>query len=166
MTLGDFLNVCDQSNSIILFFLIALPLTAFFAGIFGKGEGYKSPWKYLYMILLYLACVPGIFAFTLNIYLMVFEHKSILDANIYTQILPVIMMIVTLWLIKWNIDYDQIPGFNKIGGLILVLTILISFLWVIEKTNIYVISFMPFHYFIIFFILVLIAIRFAIKRLI
>lgn len=164
MTLGDFLNVCESSQSLILFFLIALPLTTLLAGIFGKGEGHLSPWKYLYMVILYLAVVPGIFAITLNLYLIIFENSSILEANLFTQILPIIVMIVTLWLIKWNVSFNDVPGFDKISGLIMVLTLLISLLWILEKTNVFIISFMPFHYFVLFFILLLIGIRFALKK--
>jgi hypothetical protein len=114
MTLGEFLNVCDSSSSLILFFLIALPLTALLAKVFGSGQGHISPWKYLYTILMYLACIPGIFAVTLNLYLFIFEQSSILDANLYTQILPVFSMFLTLWLIRWNVSFDEIPGFYKV----------------------------------------------------
>ena len=89
-----------------------------------------------------------------------------MDANLYTQILPVFSMFTTLWLIRWNVAFDEIPGFGKLGSLILVLTVLISLLWVLEKTNIFIISFMPFHYFVIFFILVLILLRFGLKKMI
>lgn len=165
MTLGDFLNLCDQSNVLILFFLIAMPLTALLAGVFGKGEGHTSPWKYLYMVVMYMVCIPGIFAITLNVYLIVIEGRSILDANMFTQILPVVCMFLTLRLIRWNVPFDKVPGFGKLGGLILVLTLIISLLWILEKTNIFVISIMPFSYFIILFVVILIGLRFGLKRM-
>ena len=165
MTLGEFLNVCESSSALILFFAIALPLTAFLSKLFGNGQGHKSPWKYLYAGLMYFACIPGIFALTLNLYLLIFEKGSILEANIYTQILPVLVMVVTLWLIKWNVEFDDIPGFGKLGSLILVLTVLISILFILEKTHIFVISFIPFHYFIVVFILMLVILRIGMKRL-
>lgn len=165
MTLGEFLNVCDQSGSIILFYFTAIPLVAALAWGFGRGEGHLSPWKYLYTALIYLACVPGIFAVTLNVYLFFFERTSILNANLYTQILPILSMLVTLWIIRRNVDFDDIPGFNKIGSLFLLLILLFAFLWVLEKTQLFVISFMPFHFFILLFAAALISIRLTLKKM-
>ena len=74
MTLQEFFDACAQQPAIPIFFFTALPLTAFLAGVFGKGEGHISPWKYLYTGLIYLAFIPGIFSITLSIYLFLFER--------------------------------------------------------------------------------------------
>jgi multisubunit Na+/H+ antiporter MnhF subunit len=165
MTLRDFFELVSNNPSILVFFFIAVPLTAFLAYIFGKGEAGVSPWSYLYSTLVYLTCIPGIFAFVLNIYLLFIEKQSIMDFNMYTQILPIVSMLFTLWLIKRNTNFDDIPGFDKISGLLWVLLAIISLLWICEKTHIFVISFMPFHYFILFFVGVLLLIRFGVKRI-
>ncbi len=141
-----------------------MPLTALLAYIFGKGEGSISPWKYLYSFLVYLVCIPGIAAIVLNLYLVLIEKQSLLDLNLYTQILPIISMIVTLLLIRKNVSFDDIPGFHKISALIWILMALMALLWVCEKTHIFVISFMPFHYFIILLIVLLGLIHFGTKR--
>ena len=73
MTLQELFDVLGANPEIILFFFAALPLTAFLASVFGRGEGHLSPWKYLYCILTYLSAIPGIFAILLNIYLFLFE---------------------------------------------------------------------------------------------
>lgn len=166
MTLGDFLNVCSANESIVLFYFLALPLTALLAWVFGKGQGHESPWKYLYSALVYLACIPGIFAITLSVFLLLFERNgSILDANMHTQILPVISMFATLWLIRRNVDFDFIPGFGKITTLVLLLTALIALFWILERTHIFVISIMPIEYFIALFVVILVILRFGMKKL-
>jgi len=165
MTLGQFFEVVSAEPSIVIFYFFALPFTAFLAGIFGKGDGHLSPWKYLYSGLVYFACIPGIFALTLSIYLFLFERKSIMDTNIYTQILPVFCMIITLWLIRKNVNLRFIPGFGRINSLFFMITVLISLMWILEKTHIWVISFIPFYQFILFFILLLVIIRIAWTRI-
>jgi hypothetical protein len=165
MTLGDFLALISANPSVILFYYIALPLTAFLASVFGKGEGDISPWKYLYAVLVYLACIPGIFAISLCVYQFLFERQSIMDTNIYTEILPIACMILTLWLVRRNVDFKDIPGFGKLSGLMLILGALIALMWVMEKTHILVISIIPFHYFIVGFIVLLVIIRFGWKKL-
>jgi hypothetical protein len=165
MTLGEFFQHCSENPTNLKLFFAALPLTAGLALLFGKNEGHLFPWKYLYSILVYACCIPGVFSITLSVYKFLFERGSIMDANIWTQILPILVMIITLWLIKKNVPLDNVPGFDKIGSLIFFLTILIIFLWILEKTNIYVISFLPFWQFVAMFLLFIVLLRFGIKRL-
>lgn len=161
MTLGQFFDAVSQQPSVVLFYFFALPFTAFLSILFGKGEGHLSPWKYLYTILVYGACIPGIFAFTLNAYMFLFERQPVMQTNLFTQILPIICMLITLWLIKKNVNLNDVPGFDKIGTLIFIITVLISMMWILEKTHIFVFTYMPFYQFILLFIGFLILIRFA-----
>lgn len=161
MTLGQFFETVSAQPSIVLFYFFSLPFTAFLAIIFGKNEGHLSPWKYLYTILVYFACIPGIFALTLNAYLFLFERQPIMQMNIYTQILPIICMLITLWLIRKNVNLNDVPGFDKIGSLIFIITILISMMWILEKTHIFVFTYMPFYQFVLIFIGFLVIIRFT-----
>ncbi len=165
MTLGQLFDFLSQNPTMMLYFFASAPLTAFLALMLGKGEGHISPWKYLYSVLVYLVCIPGLFAITLAVYLFLFERQSVFSMNIYTQILPVISMILTLWLIKLNTSLDKIPGFDKIGGLIMIIIAAIIAMWFLEKTNIFAITFIPFQYFIILIIVLILAIRIGWKRL-
>lgn len=164
MTLGQFLDLLAQNPTVPLFFYVALPLTAYLASIFGKGEGDVSPWSYLYTILVYMACIPGIFAVTLSVYLFLFERQSIMDTDLFTQILPIVCMVLTMWLIKRNVEFDQIPGFGKITGLMIIITALITVMWFCEKMHIFAITIIPFHYFVLIFIVLLIAVRYGWRK--
>lgn len=165
MTLGDFFNALSDNPSVVCFLFISVPLTAFLASIFGENEGAVRPWKELYTVLVYMTCIPGIFAITLNVYLFLFERQSVMDTNIYTQIMPIISMVLTLWLIRKNVKFEEIPGFDKLGGLIMILAALIIFMWILEKTHIFAITIIPFSYFILLFVVLLVAIRFGWKRM-
>lgn len=165
MTLGDFFKVLSDNPSVVCFLFVAVPLTAFLASIFGKNEGTVTPWKELYTILVYLTCIPGIFAVTLNVYLFLFERQPVFDTNIFTQILPIVSMIITLWLVRKNVSFDDIPGFDKIGGLIMIISALIIFMWILEKTHILAITVVPFSYFIILFVALLVFSRFGWKKM-
>jgi sensor histidine kinase YesM len=159
MTLGQFFDFLTQNPTMMLYFFGSGPLTAFLALMLGKGEGHLSPWKYLYSFLVYFVSIPGLFVITLSVYLFLFERQSIFSTDIYTQILPVVAMFLTLWLIKQNTSFDKIPGFDKIGGLIMIITAGIICMWFLEKTNIFAITFIPFQYFIILIIVLILAIR-------
>ncbi len=165
MTLGDFFRICSENPGLLMFYMIAVPLTALLAWIFGRGEGHISPWKYLYSVLVYLTCIPGIFAITLSIYLFLFEHRSILDTNIYTQIVPVISMIVTLILIRRNVSLDVVPGFGKLSGLLMMITAVIVLLWILDRMRIFAITFIPFIWIVVLFLIIMLVAIVGIKRM-
>jgi hypothetical protein len=165
MTLGEFFEMIGRNPNLVLFYFIALPLTAFLAGVLGKDEGNLSPWKYLYSTIIFLVCVPGIFAITLNIYMFLFERRSIMDSNLYTQVLPVFLMLFTLWIISRNVKFEEIPGFNKISGLVMIIAAVLLVMWILEKTHIIAITFMPFYYVFIIFGVLFLAIRFGMKKM-
>lgn len=165
MTLGQFFDTVSREPSIVLFYFFALPFTALLASILGKGEGHLSPWRYLYTVLVYLACIPGIFAVTFNAYTFLFERQPIMEMNLLTQILPILCMLITLWLIKKNVSLNYVPGFDKIGSLAFILTVIFIMMWILEKTHIFVFTFMPFYQFVLFFVGFLILIRWLWSRM-
>ncbi len=166
MTLQEFFDILSGSPEIIIFYFIAIPMTAFLANVFGKGEGHLTPWKYLYCLLVYLAAIPGIFAVLLNIYLFLFERQPVLQTNIYTQILPIAVMLLTLWLVKRNVPFELVPGFGKLSGLIMIIFILLALMWVLDRTRIFAVTFLPFQYVLLILILAFVGIRIGWKKII
>lgn len=164
MTLQQLFDLLSNNPSFILFYFIALPLTAFLASIFGKGEGHLTPWKQLYCFLMFAAAIPGIFALILNIYLFLFERSPILEFNIYTQILPIFIMILTFWLIRRNVPFELIPGFDRISGLLMIVLSVLAVMWLLDRLHIVAFTYMPFHYVLLLLAGAFIAVRFGIKK--
>ena len=164
MTLGEFFQLCSSQKEMVLMFFAVLPLTALLALWLGKGEGNLTPWKYLYTFLVYAVCIPGVFSITLSIYKFLFERTSIMDANVITQVVPVISMFLTLGLIKSNVKLDMVPGFGKISSLMSMITIILALMWILEKTNIWVITHMPFFQFLLLLAGIFILIRYLFKK--
>jgi hypothetical protein len=140
-------------------------MIALLALFFSKGQGHLSPWKYMYSVLIYLVAIPGIFAVTLNIYLFLFERRSIMDTNLYTQVIPVVSMLATFILIRKQVDLVEVPGFDKLSGLITIISILMVIMWIIDKTHIYAITFMPFYVVVLILVAGFLLIRLGLKRL-
>ncbi len=165
MTLREFFQMLTDNPSIVMAFVLLIPFAALLAGWLGQGEGHLSPWKYLYTTMIYLICIPGIFAITLSIYLFLFERQSIFDTNLYTQVLPVLSMLLTLWLIQRNVDLDRVPGFDKMSGLVLMIGALLSFMWIADRTRLLIFSYWPFHYVLLLFVGLLLLMRFGWSRM-
>lgn len=165
MTLGELFEILNQNPSLVIFYFVAVPLSAFLGLLLAKGEGHISPWKFFYCAIIYLTCVPGIFAVTLSVYQFLFERTSIQDLNVYTQILPIISMILTLYLVMKNVSLDQIPGFGKISGLMIIILVLLAIMWTLDRTRIIAFTGFPFYIVILMMIAMFILIRFALRKM-
>jgi len=166
MTLENFFKLVGENPSYLLLYFALIPLTAFVAGILGNGEGAITPWRELYSVLIYLVCVPGIFALMLGVYSFLFDRYSIYQTDILSQILPVCSMIVTLLIIKRNVAFDAIPGFSKLSGLVSLIAATFLFMWFIDKTHIYAMTYVPFWQVLILFGVLFLIIRYGWRRFI
>lgn len=165
MTLQELFNMLAANPAYVIFYFAIIPFAAFLAGVLGKGEGHISPWNYLYSTLIYLVSIPGIFAITLNIYLFLFERRSVMETDLFTQVLPIISMVGTILLIRRNVDLDHVPGFNKLSGLIMMISTVLALMWIVDRTRILVFSYIPFVYVLLIFSGLLILFHFGWKKL-
>jgi phosphoglycerol transferase MdoB-like AlkP superfamily enzyme len=166
MTLRDFFEAASAQPVYIVFFFVMIIVVALLTGVLAKGEGEESPWKYLYSTILYLVCVPGIFAITLQIYLFLFERRSVFDMNLLLEILPIFSMVATILIVRRNVDMDRIPGFDKLSGLVMMIFSALAIMWFIDKTRIIIFSYMPIQTVLLIFAGLLLAIRLGWSRLI
>ena len=159
MTLKELFEQLAENPAYLIFYFSIIPVMAFLAGMLGRGEGHLTPWKYLYSSLTYFNCVTGIFAVTVSVYQFLFRRGSIMDADVFAQVLPLVSMVVTLLIIRRNVDLDYIPGFDKLGGLVTVITATFAIMWFIDRTHIIVFSYLPFYQVILIFIALLLVVR-------
>lgn len=166
MTLRDFFEAASAQPIYIVFYFVMIVVVAVLTGWLAKGEGEDSPWKYLYSALLYLVCVPGILAIGLGIYLFLFERRSIFDINVLLEVVPVISMIATILIIRKNVDVDKIPGFDKLSGLVMMISAALAIMWFVDRVRIVIFSSMPIQYLLLIFVGLLLLIRIGWTRLI
>ncbi len=165
MTLGEFLSWLNENPFYTSLYLIIIPVSAWLIGIVNKDEGHETPWKYIYALIVYLVCIPGIFALTLNVYLFLFEKKSVLDMQVNTQILPIFSMIMSLLIIRKDVNLDLIPGFQRISGLSIMIATAITIMWFVDKIRIVVFSYLPIQSLLFIFIFLLAALMYGWYRL-
>jgi hypothetical protein len=165
MTLNDVFNSLERNPLPILLFFVALPLIAWIMGAaVQEGQNLKTL-RYLYAVLVYAVCIPGIFAITLNVYLFLFERQSVWEANLLFQFLPILSMILTLLLIKSKLPFDLIPGFGKIAGFLTLIAALIGIMWFFDRLHLVAFTYVPFSALLVGFVLMLLLIRFAWSKL-
>jgi len=166
MTIQQFLNHISSDPFYWMLYLALLPFTALLFLLLAKNEGTKSPWKYAYSVLIYLSCIPGIFAFVFLAYRFIFENQQILNIDIYTQLLPIFSMALTIFLVRRNVDLTGIPGFGKLSGLLMMIFATFGIMWFINKTRLLAITFIPIQYILIIFVVLFILIKVGFDKII
>lgn len=167
MTLGEFFNYLGEHPLAIAGFFLVIPLIALLAGWIGQGEGQHSPWKYLYSLLVYAVCIPGIFSVTLSVYLFLFEQGgSIMNTNILTQVIPVISMVLSLSIIRQNVAFEAIPGFGKLSSLMMTIGAVFVLMYLLNRLHLVALVFVPVQYLVLIVIGLLIVFRYGFRQLI
>lgn len=164
MTLNDFFELLNAHPTYTLGFLILIPAMAFIIGIIADDRSHLNPWKSVYMILLYLICIPGIFSVTLLIFTFLFENRSIYDIDLITHVLPPISMVITIFVTKKYVSLDRVPGFGKLTGLIMMISVILLLFWVLQKTRIIMFTYMPIVYVLLILLALILVFRFGVKR--
>ena len=118
-------------------YTVGLPLVAIVLRLLhGALRAQLAPWKYFYTAIIYLSCIPGIFVLFSALYLGVFRRENLLALDIVVYALPVLSMIFTLFIVKRTIDFDDIPGFQRISGLFAITVATFALLLVLDRLRI------------------------------
>jgi len=139
MTIRELTEQAGRHPGILAALFIALPLSAWVLGrLHGPGRGAAAPWKYLYSIVVYLACVPGMFSSVLTAYALFFRNENLLDANLLVYVLPILCMVVALVFVQKNVGFEAVPGFDRLSGLMIMIACSFALALAIHKTRIFV----------------------------
>jgi hypothetical protein len=139
MSINDLIGVAARHPLVILLTLGPLPVLAWLVGVLSGRDGERSPWKYLFSVLVYAACVPGILAAVLTGYSLFFIRSNLLQVDLLVHGLPIVIMILTLVLIGKRVDFARVPGFDRLSGLMLLIAISFAVALFIVKTRIWII---------------------------
>lgn len=165
MTLGEAFEYVSTNPDYILFYFAIVPFAALLAGWMERDEGHLPPWNYLYSSLIYLVAIPAILAIGFGVYKWLFERRSIMDTNLLLQVLPVVSMLATFFIVKRNVDVKSLPGFERLGGLVMMITAAMSIMWFIDRVKIIVFSYLPIQYLLLIFLVLLFVIRLGWRRM-
>lgn len=136
MTLRDLLETSSINPQAWLIVFASMPILGLISSLIANRDASLSPWNYFFSFLIYACCIPGIFTIGLDIYLLIVEKRSILDFDLILQVLPIVSMLLTLFIISRTIDLDLIPGFGKLSGLLLVIACAIVSMWILDRIRI------------------------------
>jgi len=137
MTINDLIKLANGHLLALLIFFVVPPIIAWLCGkIHGRGNGATSPWRYIYSVLVYLVCIPGLFASVLTGYQLFFQRGDLMNVNLAIYFLPIVSMIVTLIFIHKTVDFQNVPGFDRISGLMVMIGCSFVIALIIDKLRI------------------------------
>jgi hypothetical protein len=135
VTARELLDLAGRNPGLLLGVFLALPLSVPVLGwIHGRAGGALPPWRYLYAVLVYLACIPGVGAAVVTGYTLFFTRENLLDKDLLVYVAPIVSMAVTLVLIRKNVSFDDVPGFDRLSGLMTLIAVTFVILLAIRKT--------------------------------
>ena len=165
MTLGELFHFLGENPTYITAYFLLVPLLALVTNWIATGEGHLSPWKFFYSVLVFAACVPGVFSVGLSVYHFLFERGSIMNTNILTQVLPVLSMALTISIVRRNVPLSYVPGSERISSLMTLIAAVLVLMYIIDRTRLFIFINMPIGAFLLILIGLLLLVRFASKKI-
>ena len=135
MSVLELFDYLKDHRWFLLGYTVGLPAFALLLRVGRSGETSRFR-RYLYSLVVYLSCVPGIFVLFSSLYLVAFRRENLLALDLLVFALPVLSMVVTLVVVRKSIDFDDIPGFQRIAGLFALTIGTFALLFVLDRLRI------------------------------
>ncbi len=133
MTLQEILNISLNYQKEILYFFLAIPLSAWIGTLFKKKHGSNTWVKVLDSILIYIVSIPGILSLILTLYSLFIVGWNLLELNALLYFLPLASMIATFIIIQKSVWLDSVPWFGKISSLMMLIFLTFVVLLIFQK---------------------------------
>lgn len=136
MTARDLASLGAANPLLLGAWLLGVPALAWLlARLHAPGLGGASPWRWLYALLVYAACLPGVGAAVLTLYTLLFTNENLLDKDLLVYVLPVVSMVATLVLVRRAVPFDLVPGFDRLAGFMVVIAVTFAVLLALRRTS-------------------------------
>ena len=138
MSVNELLSRLDEYTNWALYFLVALPILAIlFSGLY-KRSAKRAVIESVFSSIIYLSTIPGVFACILVFYSLFFNQVNLLSVNVVFFFVPIVSMVLVFGIIGRNASFDDLPGFGRLSGLMLLIAIVSCITLAIYKLRIFV----------------------------
>ena len=138
MSVNELLERLEEHTGLAVCFFVALPLLALFFSFLYRRIASRAFFDSVFSAIIYLSAIPGVFACVLIFYLLFFTRTNLLNVDIVFSFLPVVSMSLVFGIIGKNVKFDDLPGFGRLTGLMLLIAIASCVTLAIYKLRIFV----------------------------
>nr|WP_299215001.1 hypothetical protein [uncultured Allomuricauda sp.] len=133
MTIQELIDwFSGNEYGVLGYFLCILLLTLLITVIANQSNFRKL--RYVMSGLVFAVTIPGILAVLLILYSILFLGASLLNVSIIAYFLPVITMILTLIILSRKVSMKDIPGFDKLSALMIIIGITFIIIFILQKS--------------------------------
>ncbi len=133
MTVENIIDWLGGFPNLILIYFSSLLLISILGSFLVTRRNFRSPISYLYGGLVYAVTLPAILSGVLILYSLFFLKLNLLQLNIFTYYLPVVFSVITLIIINKTVALKSIPGFDRLSGLVTLITGAMLFTYLLQK---------------------------------
>jgi hypothetical protein len=132
-------NISDIETWILLIWFSAPPVAVWIIGrVRGREHGAAPPWNYVYSFFVYLVCIPGMFSCVLTGYAMFFVRQNLLLVNFFVYFFPVLCMILTLVIVRKQVNWNELPGVDRLYALMILIAVSFGMALAIYKSRVWI----------------------------
>lgn len=124
MNVNDFLMLLGQQTWILLAYFTSLPILSFLFSLGYQSGGQRQVRDYVFSGFVYLSFLPGIFSGILVFYTLLILRQNLLEVDIVLYYVPIISMSLVYWVLGRVVDFDRLPGFGRLAGLMVLLALI------------------------------------------
>lgn len=133
MTIQSLIDWFSENPYLILgYFIITLVLSLLITSITKNENVHKI--KYVLSVLVYAVTIPGILSAILILYSLFILQTNLLNLSIVAYFVPLMAMIITLIIINKKVKMSYIPGFDRLSGLMIIISIAFIIIFVLQRT--------------------------------
>lgn len=137
MTIEDLLVYLTNDKTALFLFFMLLPIVTIVITIISGGRSLQKPYSYLYSVLLFVVCIPGMLSVTLWVYSMFFERKALWQLPFFVYYLPIIVMAICIYILKKKrIPIRKLPWTGELYEFLVLLIITFASILIMMKLNI------------------------------
>ncbi len=167
MSVQDLFLLLQPFSWLFAVFFLAIPTIIWLLGRRYQNRVYapvNSATRQLLSVLLYLVTIPGMFSVVLIAYTLFFSRQSLLQVNVVLYFLPVLSMITSLVLLSRFTPLKQIPGFERLYALMILLAIVFIIVLALYKMRLFIGFAGSFTSLVLTAVAVFFALRWALKK--
>jgi len=161
MTVQQLIDLLGSHPKLILSYFVIIVIISLVGLLFVTPKNYSKSIGYMYSVLVYAVAIPGLLSIILILYNFFFLKANLLGLDISIYFVPLAAMILTLVVINKTVSMSQIPGFDKLSGLFLLIMITFIITYVLQRMFFGVFFIGKIQYLIVFFLALLFGIKVA-----
>ncbi|QWX83764.1 hypothetical protein H0I23_15120 [Cellulophaga sp. HaHaR_3_176] len=134
MSIQDLILWFNTNRTYVLYYFAIALILAVICNLILKPKNVNSI-KYIMSAIVYGVCIPGLLAFFLLLYNILFLRQNILELSLVTYFLPIIAMVSVIIILNKKVKMSRLPGFTKLSSLMVMISIAFFILFILQRSH-------------------------------